>query len=348
MLTLPAPVRNEAAGRLRRISGESGREPLTADPPPSRVDGDPVPTPGCEVRHAAADRPGRCLRRSPLRRQPGRRLRPRPAPGPGLDAGRRPGDEPGRDRLPRRGRGRLPPPLVHADRRGRPLRPRHARLRPRPLGGRPPPSRGHRPVPHPERPALGRSGRRLDHARLPRRAHRAGRRPRAARRGAGRAGGLGLGEPVRPDRGGRVGLRPPVAPAGYRPDCGPADAGGGGDGPVGRPGVRLRLAVLRPGRRGRRGPRHRLGSLRARSVLGGASSAGPTWSATRLRSGAAWSGSVSTATGSGSAAGRSRSSGASWSTGVDREFRGECAHPRPRVAYNSAIWPMHSRWETGR
>ncbi len=57
-----------------------------------------------------------------------------------------------------RGGGGIPPPLVHADGRGQPLRPCHAGLGARPLGGRPPAVRHSRDLPDPERHALGDEG----------------------------------------------------------------------------------------------------------------------------------------------------------------------------------------------
>ena len=88
--------------------------------------------------------PSRRVHLRALRRQSGGGLRAPGAARRKVDAERRPGDEPGGDRLSRSAPGRLQLALVHAGRRGGSVRARHAGQRARAVGGRPPASRARR------------------------------------------------------------------------------------------------------------------------------------------------------------------------------------------------------------
>ncbi|CAA9275956.1 MAG: Phenazine biosynthesis protein PhzF like, partial [uncultured Actinomycetospora sp.] len=222
--------------------------------------------------------PGRRVHVLALHRQPGRgvshrRDRRR------LDAGRRGGGERLRDRVRRpldaRGDGRGGPAVVHPQGRGGDLRARDAGQRARAvragpglLADRLPHGRG--------RAARRGPARRRHPARLPRRRAGLGAARRAPRRRVRRRAGR---------RGGRAGARPlrrpgrdPLAGGGARPRAGPLGAAGGQRARGhrhrprrGRPDARragLRLALLRPRRRHRRGPGHRLGALLPRALLG--------------------------------------------------------------------------------
>ena len=158
----------------------------------------------------------------------------------------------------------LPPPMVHPGRRGRPVRPCHARRRARPLGGGPPPARRPRPGSGPGAASCPRA-RAGDWIKLdfpatsastpipmpPNLPEALGVTPRLVGR-----------TPLRPPgrarfRGGRPRLAPDLVALGRIPARGfivtaRSEVAG----------LRLRVPLLRPECRDRRGPRHRLGPLR--------------------------------------------------------------------------------------
>ena len=110
------------------------------------------------LRPGAPDLRRRRVHERGVPRQPGRGLPARRSGGRAVDAGRRHGDEPVRDRVRRHhargcGRRRARAAVVHAHGRGGAVRARHARERARPLGDRPARARRTRPLPHRERAA---------------------------------------------------------------------------------------------------------------------------------------------------------------------------------------------------
>ena len=243
------------------------RSTFSASGPWSRA-----PSRATTKRHGhSAVRRGR-VHHAALLRQSRRRVRPCARRAPTTGCGRGPRDEPLRDRLPARRRRRLRPALVHADRRGRPLRPRHARQRPRALGAGPGSIRAHARF-QPRAVVLTAARRggwiELDFPGRSRRRRRAARAPRRAR--ASRAA-LRWPTPTRLPR--RAGLRggrsaPSARLRRARRRTRPAR------------GVivtaarasrrrRLRLPLLRTRGRHRRGPRHRLRPLLPRPLLGAA------------------------------------------------------------------------------
>ncbi len=165
------------------------------------------------------------------------------------------------------------PALVHADRRGRPLRPRDARLGARALGAGAGRFGQGSPLPDEERRPDRRAARGGDRARFPGRAGRSGRgsagpSPRSRRH----VGPLHGPKPPGLPRRARLRSGPVGALARFREPCrrDPAGPRRHRHGRLGIARARLRLPLLRTRGRNRRGPRHRLRPLLPRPLLGAA------------------------------------------------------------------------------
>ena len=262
----PAAGRRTAVGGLRPGAEDGGHSVRHADRPHPVVSTHAHRATGGH--HGAADIPGRRFHRPALRRQSRRRLHPGNAPRRRVDATGRPRDERLRDGVPRAPGRRFRPALVHADGRGRPLRPRDARERARAVAGRS--SRAGRagPLPHPQRPAGGEAHGRPHRDRLRRLRAAAARSASGARGGARR----------RPESGGPVRYRLPARRrrqrghgARARPGSRPSGDAAGPGGVRHQPGfdsrIRLRIPRLRAQRRHLRGSGHRFDPLLPGAVL---------------------------------------------------------------------------------